>query len=42
MIIFSRINEGEFIKDYPYLYIVLCVMIALLMGYMYKYIKIKI
>lgn len=42
MIIFSRINEGEFIKDYPYLYIVLCVMITLLMGYMYKYIKIKI
>lgn len=42
MIIFSRINEGEFIKDYSYLYIVLCVMIALLMGYMYKYIKIKI
>lgn len=42
MIIFSRINEGEFIKDYPYLYIVLCVMITLLVGYMYKYIKIKI
>lgn len=42
MIIFSRINEGEFIKDYPFLYIVSCVMTTLLIGYMYKYIQIKI
>ncbi len=41
MIIFSRIDEGEFIRDYPFLYILICALVTLLFGLTYKYFQIK-
>ena len=41
MILLSKFDGGMFISEYPYLYILSCAVITLLLGWSYKFIQIK-
>lgn len=41
MIVLGRIDEGYMIANYPYVYIVGCVLMTLFFGWTYKFVKFK-
>lgn len=42
MIVFCHINDGQFVSEYFYTYVVVCFIITIVMAKFYKYIEIKL